>query len=317
MATATTVTADAALAPRGGYVGRFAPSPTGPLHLGSLTTALASCLEARVRGGRWLLRIEDLDTPRVVPGATDSILRTLESLGFQWDGRVLFQSRRLAAYEAALAQLQQQGLTYPCGCSRRQLQEHEGDGGYPGTCRQGTSAPPPWSIRFRMPAEAVVCIDDGLLGRVCSSVTALGDPVIRRRDGLFAYQLAVVVDDAAAGVSDVVRGADLLGSCAWQRCLQRALGVHEPRYLHVPLVCGADGGKLSKRANAVPLDPGRAAQWLWLALRLLCQRPPTRLARGSVTDLWQWALEAWNVQGLRGCTGLRHDGQLPARADAE
>ena len=166
MATATTATADARYAAAGGYVGRFAPSPTGPLHLGSLTTALASCLEARVRGGRWLMRMEDLDTPRVVPGAADTLLRTLESLGFEWDGDIVWQSRRQEAYHAALEQLDRQRLTYPCGCSRRQLQELDGEHGYPGTCREGTSAPAPWSIRFRLPDESVSCIDDGLAGRV-------------------------------------------------------------------------------------------------------------------------------------------------------
>jgi glutamyl-Q tRNA(Asp) synthetase len=318
MATATTATADVSCAPGSGYTGRFAPSPTGPLHLGSLTTALASCLEARVRGGRWLLRIEDLDTPRTVPGAADTLLRTLEALGFTWEGDVVWQSRRSAAFHAALEQLQRQDLAYPCSCSRRQLQEQEvGDGGYPGTCRRGTTSAPPWSIRFRMPDDAVICIDDGLAGRVCSSLARLGDPVIRRRDGLFAYQLAVVVDDAAAGVTDVVRGADLLGSCAWQRCLQRALGVGEPRYVHVPVVVATDGSKLSKSANAVPLDVGRAARWLCLGLELLCQHPPTTLSRANVAEVWQWALESWDLQALRGLTGIRNAGILPTPVVAD
>jgi len=318
MATATTATAEPLPSVAGGqYVGRFAPSPTGPLHLGSLTTALASCLEARVRGGRWLLRIEDLDAPRQVPGAADTMLRTLEALGFSWDGAVVWQSRRTAAYAAALERLQAEGLTYGCGCSRRQLQELAGDGGYPGTCRQGTAAPPPWSIRFRMPDAGVLCIDDALAGRSCTDLAAVGDPVIRRRDGLYAYQLAVVVDDAAAGVTDVVRGADLLGCCAWQRCLQRALGLPEPRYLHVPLVTAADGGKLSKSTHAVPLDAERAARWLYLALQLLCQRPPTGLSGASVAEMWQWALEAWEIQALRGSTGMPHQGRLPTSGVAD
>jgi glutamyl-Q tRNA(Asp) synthetase len=297
-------------------VGRFAPSPTGPLHLGSLTTALASCLEARARGGRWLLRIEDLDAPRVLPGAADALMRTLEALGFEWDGPVVRQSARLDAYRAALEALQAQGLAYACGCSRRQRQDQD-QAAYPGTCRQGTSAPPPWSIRYRMPDDEIVCINDGLAGRKCWRLGSVGDPVIRRRDDIVAYQLAVVVDDSAAGVTHVVRGRDLLASTPWQLALQRSLALGAQRYLHLPLVTGADGTKLAKSANAVPLDPVHASQWLLLALRLLCQRPPTGLAKATVAETWQWARECWEIQRLRGCDELRHDNTLPTAAVAD
>jgi glutamyl-Q tRNA(Asp) synthetase len=289
-------------------VGRFAPSPTGRLHLGSLTTALGSCLEARIHGGRWLLRIEDLDSPRIRPGAADEMLRTLEALGFEWDGPVVYQSSRGAAYAAALEQLRGQQRLYPCGCTRRQLagqvQDPDTEGGYPGTCREGTHAPPPWSQRFRVRDERVQVLEDSLCGELRWPLRELGDPVVQRRDGLIAYQLAVVVDDATAGVTHVVRGADLLSSTAWQRELQEALALPSLRYLHLPLVTAADGAKLSKTATAVPLDASRAAAWLHLALSLLRQEPPAMLLQAAPGQIWQWAYAAWNVNALRGLREL-------------
>ncbi len=316
MATATTATAESThlRPPHGSYVGRFAPSPTGRLHLGSLTTALGSCLEARAHGGRWLLRIEDLDRPRLRPGATDEMLRTLEALGFEWDGPVVYQSHRDAAYSAALEQLQRQRRLYPCGCTRRQLagqgQDPDSEGGYPGTCREGTQAPPPWSQRFRVRDERVQVLQDGLCGELRWPLHELGDPVVRRRDGLIAYQLAVVVDDAAAGVTDVVRGADLLASTAWQRELQEALALPLLRYLHLPLVTAPDGGKLSKTAAAVPLDALHAGAWLYRALGLLRQHPPAALLHAAPGEIWQWARTAWNVDLLRGLRELAQEGPI-------
>jgi len=314
MATATTATAKqrSARPSRGLYVGRFAPSPTGRLHVGSLTTALGSCLEAHAHGGQWLLRIEDLDTLRIRPGASDEMLSTLEALGFQWDGPVVHQSGRAEAYQWALEQLRTMGRLYPCGCSRRQLQdrlpEPEHEGGYPGTCRHGTAAPPPWSQRFMVRDEVVQTVRDGLLGDVYWSMRELGDPVVQRRDGVIAYQLAVVVDDAASGVTDVVRGADLLTSTAWQLELQQALGLPVPAYLHLPLVTAADGSKLSKSAAAVALEAAHASAWLHQALMLLGQNPPLELGRATPAEIWQWALIHWEVNKLRGVAALRLEG---------
>lgn len=286
-------------------VGRFAPSPTGPLHLGSLVAALGSYLLARRAGGRWLLRIEDLDAPRIVPGAADDFLRTLEALGFRWDGEVVYQSRRLEAYEAALAALAAAGQVYGCGCSRAEVARsasapHPGEEGpvYPGTCREGL--PPgrrPRAFRVRVPEEPVG-FADGVAGWVCRNLAlSAGDFVVRRADGPFAYHLAVVVDDAAAGVTQVVRGADLLGSTPRQLHLQRLLGLPEPEYGHLPLVTAPDGSKLSKRDAAVSLAAGRdlarqGGPLLLAALRFLGQRPPLELRGAPAAAVLGWAEES-------------------------
>jgi glutamyl-Q tRNA(Asp) synthetase len=238
--------------------------------------------------------------------------RTLEALGFAWDGPIVLQSQRQAAYLDALEQLRAAGRIYPCGCSRRQLQEQlpdpEQEGGYPGTCRNGPSGPPPWAWRFRVRDETTQRIEDGLQGPLQWSMQTIGDAVIQRRDGVIAYQLAVVADDAEAGVSDVVRGADLLPSTAWQLELQSALSLPKPRYLHLPLVVAADGKKLSKSAAAIPLDPGQAAFWLHRGLTLLQQAPPADLRRAEPREIWQWAREHWDVTRLRGIRSVREDG---------
>jgi glutamyl-Q tRNA(Asp) synthetase len=240
------------------YVGRFAPSPTGPLHFGSLAAALASWLDARAARGRWLVRIEDLDTPRVQPGAADDILRTLERLGLGWDGPVLFQSRRSEAYRHALVRLEKH--TYWCGCTRREIADSSlglaADGAqiYPGTCRGGLAAgKEARALRLRTTGEEIVFEDrvQGPQGQILEQET--GDFVLRRADGQFAYQLAVVVDDAEQGVTDVVRGADLLDSTARQIYLQRLLGYAQPRYLHVPAAVNQAGEKLSKQTGAQPI----------------------------------------------------------------
>ena len=272
--------------------GRFAPSPTGPLHLGSLVAALGSWLFARAKGGRWLVRMEDLDAPRVVPGAADDILRTLERFGLTWDGDVVFQSRRLAHYDAALEDLLGRKEIFACACSRADLlraasapaasDEADAAGSvavYPGTCREGL---PPGkaarAYRFRVPA-GLFTFEDRLSGPVSDNLeVSVGDFVVKRADGPYAYQLAVVVDDAAQGVTEVVRGADLLGSTARQIALQRALGLPTPAYAHLPLVLGPDGKKLGKRDGALPLetlDEARATGSLRTALRILGQQPAT------------------------------------------
>lgn len=261
-------------------IGRFAPSPTGPLHRGSLVAAVGSWLFARRAGGQWLVRMEDLDTPRVVPGAAEEILAALRRYGLEWDGEVGYQSQRTALYEAALAQLREKGLVYDCGCSRAELQRAASaplgrEPVYPGTCRNGL---PPGrmarAVRFRAPEE-VIAFDDLLRGRIEENVAEMtGDFVVRRADGVFAYQLAVVVDDAAQGVTQVVRGGDLLSSTPRQIALQRALGYATPEYAHLPLVLNADGTKLGKRDGALPLptlDDGRVKETLEWALALIAQ----------------------------------------------
>src|SRR4051812_16768483 len=258
--------------------GRFAPSPTGPLHLGSLVAAVGSWLFAQRDGGRWLVRMEDLDTPRVVAGAADEILRALERYGLTSDGEVVYQSQRTSLYDDALATLRVRDLVYDCACSRADLQRAASaplgrEPVYPGTCRNGL---PPGrgarAIRFRAP-HGVIAFDDMIAGHNEEDVfERTGDFVIRRADGLYAYQLAVVVDDAAQGVTQVVRGADLLTSTARQIALQRALGLPTPSYAHLPLVVNADGSKLGKRDGALPLpslDNDRVRETLAFALRFL------------------------------------------------
>jgi glutamyl-Q tRNA(Asp) synthetase len=288
-------------------LGRFAPSPTGPLHIGSLLAAVGSYLDARANGARWLVRMEDLDTPRVVPGCADEQLRTLEAFGFEWDGEVLYQSARREAYDAAIARLAAAGRIFECSCTRRELASagNEDTPGYPGTCRNGPARPGPVSLRFRV-SETPIHFDDLYQGAQCFELDACGDVVVRRRDGLATYQLAVVVDDAFQGVTRVVRGADLLASTPWQIDLQRALSMPTPIYGHLPLVVEADGGKLSKSRHAVPLDRSQVAQGLTTTLTLLSHTPPADLAHAPIKDVWKWAFEHWNPQGLAGrtCTPL-------------
>lgn len=272
--------------------GRFAPSPTGPLHLGSLVAAAGSWLFARRANVPWLVRMEDLDTPRVVPGSAEEILEALRRYGFVWDRPVVVQSQRLALYEAAIELLRAKGLVYDCACSRAELQRAAsaplgGEAIYPGTCRDGL---PPGrvarAVRFRAPDE-VIAFDDLAMGRIEENVAAMtGDFVVKRADGVFAYQLAVVVDDAEQGVTQVVRGGDLLSSTARQIALQRALELPTPAYAHLPLVVGEDGAKIGKRDGALPLpslDEQRVRETLSLALRILgievaADEPRTMLA---------------------------------------
>lgn len=259
-------------------IGRFAPSPTGPLHLGSLVAAVGSWLYARAEGGRWLVRIEDIDAPRVVPGSADEILAALRRYSLDWDGEVVWQSRRTHLYERALDELRAKGLVYDCACSRADLQRAASaplgaEPVYSGTCRNGIAeGKVARAIRFRVP-DAAIAFEDRVAGRVEENVAEhTGDFVVRRADGLFAYQLAVVVDDADQGVTQVVRGADLLASTPRQIALQRALGYPTPSYAHLPLVTNPDGSKLGKRDGALPLpslDEAHVRETLALALRHL------------------------------------------------
>jgi glutamyl-Q tRNA(Asp) synthetase len=279
------------------YVGRFAPSPTGSLHLGSLVAAVGSYLDARNAGGRWLLRMEDLDTTRVIPGCAAGMLRTLEAFGLYWDGEVEYQSRRTRLYAESLESLRAAGRTFECSCSRRVL---AAETGYPGTCRNSPAHRGPTATRFRVDDSTVVSWLDRAQGACQFELRALGDPVIRRRDGAFAYQLAVVVDDAAQGVSDVVRGADLLQSTAWQIHLQRALGLYIPRYAHLPVVMETELGKLSKSRRSLAIDPANSGSQLAQALTILQQEVPPELQHAPPRELLAWATSHWSLDPVQG-----------------
>lgn len=284
------------------YRGRFAPSPTGPLHFGSLVAAVGSYLEARSRGGEWLLRIEDIDAPRTVPGAADGVLRTLEAFGFEWDGEVVVQSRRHDLYHAALMRLQLAGDVYPCACSRSEISaattRKSVDGGllYPGTCRAGLAASKAaraW--RMRVP-DLEFRFVDGVQGDAQQNLARdVGDFVLFRADGQFAYQLAVVVDDALQGINAVVRGVDLLDSTARQMWLQERLGLPTPTYAHLPVVVNAAGEKLSKQTQAAAIDPSAGIAALIAALRFLGHPAPAELAGAPLAELWDWATRHWSL----------------------
>lgn len=274
------------------YRGRFAPSPTGPLHFGSLVAALGSYLDARSRGGEWLVRMEDVDIPRSAPGAADSILGDLDRFGLHWDGEVLVQSRRDAFYADALATLRQRGLAYDCGCSRRDLT----DGVYPGTCRYGIAEErTARSIRLRTNA-AEVAFDDRLQGRFGQRLEPeVGDFVLFRADGLYAYHLAVTVDDAIQGITDIVRGADLLDSTPRQIHLQRCLGLPTPNYAHLPVAVNRQGQKLSKQTHARPVSATPAAPLLFEALAFLGQQPDDALRDADAGDILDWGRAHWRL----------------------
>lgn len=285
------------------YRGRFAPSPTGPLHFGSLVAAVGSYLEAKSHGGEWLLRMEDLDSPRAQAGAADAILRTLEACGLHWDGDILYQSRRSAAYRAALMQLEARGLVYACGCSRREIADSglgpDGALIYPGTCRKGL-APGKQARATRVRVDhAPIEFEDAVQGRIRQDLAAeVGDFVLLRADGLYAYQLAVVVDDTEQGITDVVRGADLLDSTPRQIYLQRLLGLPTPRYLHLPAAVNAAGEKLSKQTLAPPVDAHDPLPVLVQVLEFLGQAPPEPLRRATLSEFWDWALAHWDARHI-------------------
>jgi glutamyl-Q tRNA(Asp) synthetase len=295
------------------YRGRFAPSPTGPLHVGSLVAAVGSYLDARAAGGEWLLRIEDVDAPRCTQAAANDILHALEVFGFEWDGPVVWQSQRDAAYGAALDGLIQRQHVFPCACSRRELAdsafERAADGAslYPGTCRNGLSTDrnlrPERAWRLRV-GEARIEFGDRVQGAMTSDLASdVGDFVLRRADGLFAYQLAVVVDDADAQVTHVVRGCDLLASTARQIYLQQCLGLSTPIYAHLPVVLNADGEKLSKQTRAPALNLSMPEEQLLRALTFLGQKPLLELRDASLAEVWRWAIENWSLAAV--CQGDR------------
>lgn len=284
------------------YRGRFAPSPTGALHFGSLVAAIASYLDAKSHQGDWLLRIEDVDFQRTVAGAGDEILRTLDRFGFEWDEEVVFQSARLELYHHALAALKAADLIYPCTCSRREiaLRTRQGsiDGGllYPGTCRAGrrdSSGAKAWRLKVN---DALITCSDRVQGDISQNLAEeVGDFILFRADGMFAYQLAVVVDDAAQGITAVVRGADLIDSTARQCWLQACLGYVQPSYAHLPVVVNAQGEKLSKQTGATALSLDDVSSQLVDALNFLGQAAPAQLKTAPVREVWAWALQAWSM----------------------
>lgn len=280
------------------YRGRFAPSPTGPLHFGSLVTALGSYLQARSQQGEWLLRMDDIDPPREQPGAADAILRGLEAYHLFWDGPVLYQSTRSEAYEAALTQLAQNHYSFPCCCSRKTIAD-SGSPVYPGTCRDGL--PPgvaPRTVRIRVSSQQST-FTDTLQGTVESNVqTDVGDFVIHRADGLYAYHLAVVVDDAGQGITHIVRGTDLLSSTPPQRYLQDCLNYPHPHYSHLPIAVNAQGQKLSKQTFALAIDLQNPSPTLSKALTFLGHPPTTELEGADPAVLLAWATENWDIQNV-------------------
>jgi len=288
------------------YIGRFAPSPTGPLHFGSLLAAVASYLEAKTHEGTWLVRMEDLDKPREVTGAADDILKTLEAFGFEWDGDVMYQRERDAAYAEALNTLEGQSQIYPCTCTRKEIADSSTEMGiegviYPQTCLHQPikqNHPIAWRVKTN---NQVIRFNDAVQGIITQHLSKdAGDFVLKRADGLFAYQLAVVVDDATQGVTHVVRGADLLNSTPRQIHLQSLLGFDTPSYLHIPVAANAVGQKLSKQTfapglNTSALNRQEKVAQLWAALDFLNQQPPASLKAEDLSGCWAWALQHWDA----------------------
>jgi glutamyl-Q tRNA(Asp) synthetase len=281
------------------YRGRFAPSPTGQLHFGSLVAAVASYCQARASQGTWLLRIEDIDTPREVAGASDDIIQTLNNFGFEWDERISFQSQRSEEYRDALEKLNDKGLLYPCACSRKEIARISKLGIYPGTCRDGLpDGRHARSWRIRTPHASIHFIDAIQGPQHFDMQQAVGDFVLKRADGLFAYQLAVAIDDAQQGITQVVRGCDLLESSPRQIYIQQQLGLPSPDYAHHPVVVDEQGEKLSKSTLSPALKAGQISQQLYLALKFLGHPPPAELKGAGPALIWQWAFAHWSLKKI-------------------
>lgn len=294
------------------YRGRFAPSPTGPLHFGSLVAALGSWLDARAHGGEWLVRIEDIDPPREVAGASETILRSLEAHHLDWDGSVLYQHTRSEAYRAALNTLHRDGLIYPCTCTRKQIADRQHARGlpsnlYPGTCRTRRQIPHEAHALRINTTSSVITFEDRIQGKQQQDVEhENGDFVVRRADGLFAYQLAVVVDDGEQGITDIVRGSDLLDNTPRQILLQKMLQLPTPRYAHLPVVVNAAGQKLSKQTFAPPLDDRRPLPALCEALRFLGLSLPAELRDVEIDELLAWAVTQWDIRNVPKQVAILH-----------
>ncbi|MFT6750783.1 MAG: glutamyl-Q tRNA(Asp) synthetase [Candidatus Azotimanducaceae bacterium] len=275
---------------RNTYIGRFAPSPTGPLHFGSLVAALASYLDARSKNGQWRLRIEDLDPPRESSSAPDQIIEQLQHFGFKWDGNILFQSARLSTYQAGLERLESKKMCYPCTCSRKSFGQV-----YPHICRHRTSSTEPFATRL-MVQDATICIDDNILGYQSWHVEEdIGDFIIKRKDGLFAYQLAVVIDDADQKITDIIRGSDLLDSTPKQNYLRQCLELPEIQHAHIPVILGDDGNKLSKQAHAAAVSRSDSTHVFLLALKALGQ---TRIEPNTTTFMMKQAIKNWRIENI-------------------
>ena len=286
------------------YIGRFAPSPTGPLHFGSLVAAVASYCDARKNHGKWLLRMEDLDRPRTDRGAADTILQQLESFGFEWDGPVVYQSQRDSFYNEALETLNAKQLIYPCTCTRKEIADSSTNIGiegviYPGTCLQQPIKPDA-PIAWRIKTDSIkISFKDAIQGEISQNLQFdIGDFILKRADGLFAYQLAVVVDDAAQGITNIVRGADLLDSTPRQIYLQKQLNYLQPQYAHIPVASNAAGEKLSKQTLAAPIDTFKTSIQLIQALHFLGHTPPASLVNEDQHIIWQWAFSNWQLSKI-------------------
>ncbi len=277
------------------YKGRFAPSPTGAMHFGTLLAAVGSYLQAKKNNGEWIIRMEDVDLTRKVAGADSDILHTLEAFGFEWQGEVLYQSTQNEYYENTLQQLIKQSLVFPCLCTRKQLAE-TGSTIYPGICRQH-QLPEKNAHALRLITQDInITFHDTIMGQQSQNMALqCGDFIIKRRDGLFAYQLAVVVDDAMQGISEIVRGTDLLDSTPRQIYLQQLLGYHTPTYCHLPLAVDASGNKISKSEGAAKVDIKNKENLLCEALKFLGQKPASDLSGCGINDIWCWAIENWNI----------------------
>jgi len=291
------------------YIGRFAPSPTGPLHFGSIVAAVASYCDARKHQGKWRVRMEDVDKPRTVKGATDTILYQLESFGFEWDEPVMYQSQRNGLYNEALETLKTKELIYPCTCTRKEIADSSTNIGiegviYPGTCLQQPIKPHA-AIAWRIKTDtSKICFEDAIQGEISQTLsTDIGDFILKRADGLFAYQLAVVVDDAAQGVTNIIRGADLLDSTPRQIYLQKQLNYLQPQYAHIPVASNSAGEKLSKQTLAKSITEHHSQQLIYETLLFLGQQPPAEIKNATLNEVWRWAIANWRLNNI---PKLRH-----------
>jgi glutamyl-Q tRNA(Asp) synthetase len=288
------------------YKGRFAPSPSGPVHYGTLVAAVGSYLQARKNNGEWFVRMDDVDTLRIVDGADSDILYTLEHFGFEWDGEVTYQTQQIDSYQQALEKLTSQSLVFPCTCSRKILAKTDSKI-YPGTCRHRALAENEEHALRILSQDIDIKFDDVVMGKRSQNIERqCGDFIIKRRDGLFAYQLAIVVDDAIQGITEVVRGADLLDSTPRQIYLQRLLNYPTPRYCHLPLAVDDQGNKISKSGGATKVETEDREKLLISSLHFLGQKPPGDLVKSNVNDIWSWAIKNWNVKYVPEGMNIKH-----------
>ncbi|MEJ2142358.1 MAG: tRNA glutamyl-Q(34) synthetase GluQRS [Gammaproteobacteria bacterium] len=287
---------------RQNYLGRFAPSPTGPLHFGSLIAAVGSYLQAKHQQGQWQLRIEDIDPPREVEGASESIIHMLDKYGFEWDGEIIYQHQRRELYQDYLEQLITEEWVFPCTCSRKEIVQHQKQTNrliYPGTCRNKKQAGQHQYAQRVKAHQGEVNFSDAIQGHQRFSLESdIGDFVVKRADGLYSYQLSVAIDDAITGVTEVVRGTDLLDSTPRQIHLQHLLGLSTPRYAHLPVATNHQGQKLSKQTFAKPLSDKNVTETLWKVLNVLGQNPEEDLKTSPLKEFWDWAIANWDSQNI-------------------